>query len=145
VSVHHRDEGAALIEFVALAVVLAVPLAYLLLAVFDVQRAAFGASTATREAGRVFVRAESTAEAERAARAAAMVALMDHGVEFDADDLIISCSASPCLTPGATVRISYRSTVRLPMVPTFGDQSLASVPITAAHTQVVDEFTEIRP
>jgi hypothetical protein len=134
-----------MIEFVVLAVVIVVPLAYLLMTVFDIQRTAYGATAATREAARVFVRADSTAEAEQQARAAAMVALRDHGVTFDPANLTISCSASPCLTPGATVRIGYRSPVRLPLVPAWGDESLAVVPVSASHTQVVDLHTGIRP
>ena len=142
---HDTDEGAAMLEFVVLAVVIVVPLAYLLMAVFDIQRTAYGATSATREAARVFVRADSTAEAEQQARAAAMVSLRDHGVEFEPDDLTISCSASPCLTPGGTVRIAYRASVRLPLVPAWGDEALAGVPVSAGHTQVVDLHTEIRP
>ncbi len=139
------DGGAAMIEFIVLAVTLAVPLAYLLLAVFDVQRAAYGASSATREAGRVFVRAPSTATAEARARAAAAVALADQGLSLSDGELEISCSASPCLTPGATVRISFRTEVSLPLVPNFGGDGLAAMPISATHTQVVDKYSAIRP
>ncbi len=139
------DEGNAMIEFVVLAVTLAVPLCYLVLAVFDVQRAAFGASAATREAARVFIQAPSTAEAEQRANAAAAITLADHGVELGPDDLTISCSATPCLTPGATVKFSYRTSVRLPFLPAFASTPIASIPITASHTQTVDEYSEVRP
>ena len=139
------DEGAAMVEFIVLAVTLAVPLCYLILAVFDVQRAAFGASAATREAARVFVRAPSTAEGEQRAQAAASITLADHGLELEPGDLTISCSTTPCLTPGATVRFSYRTTVTLPFLPGLASVDLASVPITAAHTQTVDEYSEVRP
>lgn len=139
------DEGAAMVEFVLLAVVLVVPLCYLVLAVFDLQSEAFGANAATREAARVFVRAPSTAVGEERARAAAELTLSDHGVDLDPTSLTLSCSASPCLTPGATVKVTYRSTVRLPFVPVIGSREIISVPITASHTQVVDEYSEIRP
>ena len=141
----NRDEGAAMVEFVVLAVTLAVPLCYLLLAVFDVQRAAFGASAGTREAARVFVRAPSTAEAEHRARIAAALTLADHGIELDPADLAISCSSTPCLTPGATIRVSYQTEVRLPLVPVIGDIEVASIPVSAEHVQVVDEYSEVRP
>lgn len=140
-----KDGGAAMIEFVFLAVLLAVPLAYLLLAVFDVQRSAYGASSATREAARVFVRASSTAEAESQARSAAAVALADHGLALADGDLIISCSATPCLTPGATVQISFQTHVALPLIPVFGDRGVASIPIESSHVQVIDEYSELRP
>jgi hypothetical protein len=133
-----------MIEFVVLAIVLVVPLAYLLLAVFDVQRSAYGASSATREAARVFVRAPSTAEAEQRARDAAAVALADHGLTLSDGEFSISCSASPCLTPGASVRVSFQAQVELPMVPAFADQG-SSIPVSATHTQVVDVYSEVRP
>ncbi len=134
-----------MVEFIVLAVTLAVPLCYLVLAVFDVQRAAYGASAATREAARVFVRAPSTAEGEQRARAAAAISLADHGIALDPADLTVSCSATPCLTPGATVKFSYRTTVKLPFLPEFASTDLASIPITASHTQTVDEYSEVRP
>ncbi|MCZ3385569.1 MAG: pilus assembly protein [Actinomycetia bacterium] len=139
------DNGAAMVEFIVLAVTLAVPLCYLVISVFDVQRTAFGASAATREAARVFVRASSTAEGEQRAAAAVAVTLADHGITFEPGALTISCSDTPCLTPGATVVFTYRTTVDLPFVPQLGSADLTSVPITASHTQTVDEYTAIRP
>ena len=139
------DDGVAMLEFIVLAVCLAVPLAYLLLAVFDVQRAAYGASSATREAARVFVLSSSTADAERNAQAAAQVALADHGLSLSDGEFTISCSASPCLTPGGTVRISFRTVVALPMVPAFADRGLVSMPVMASHTQTVDVYSDLRP
>lgn len=139
------DEGAAMVEFIVLAVTLVVPLCYMVLAVFDVQRAAFGASAATREATRVFLRAPSTAEGEQRAAAAAAITLADHGIVLDPVDLAVSCSASPCLTPGATVRFTYRTRVQLPFIGTMIGEEFASIPITAAHSEVVDEYSEIRP
>ena len=139
------DEGAAMVEFVLLAVTLAVPLCYLLLAIFDVQRAAYGASAATREAARVFIRAPSTSVGEQRAETAAALTLADHGIDMDPADLSISCSASPCLTPGATVQVSYRTHVRLPFLPAIGGTEVVSVPVFASHRQVVDEYSEVRP
>lgn len=139
------DDGAAMVEFLVLAVTLAVPLCYLLLAVFDVQRVAYGANASTREAARVFVRAPSTAEAENRAAAAAQITLGDHGIEPGDGVMAISCSASPCLTPGATVQVTFRTQVSLPFLPSFADHGLASIPVSATHTQVVDRYSEVRP
>lgn len=140
-----RDDGAAMVEFVLLAVVLVVPLCYIVLAVFELQNAAFGANAATREAARVFVRAPSTATGQHQAQAAAELTLNDHGIELDPSSLTLSCSATPCLTPGATVKVAYRTTVPLPFIPVIGSREMVTIPITAAHTQVVDEYSEIRP
>ena len=53
------EDGNAILEFVMVAVVLMVPLVYVLLTVFQLQRAAFAVSAAAREAGRAYVTAES--------------------------------------------------------------------------------------
>jgi Flp pilus assembly protein TadG len=140
-----NDDGAAMVEFVLLAVVLALPLCYLILAVFDVQNAAYGAGASTREAARVFVRAPSTAVGEQRAYEAASIALRDHGVEMQPGSLSFSCSTTPCLSPGATVRVTYATTVRLPFLPVLGSQELVKIPISSSHIQVVDEYSEVRP
>ena len=62
-----KERGSALVEFQFLAVLLLVPLVYVMLAALDVQRTVFGATQAAREAGRV---AASTGD-EAAARHAA--------------------------------------------------------------------------
>ena len=59
------DAGNALVEFTYLAVLLMVPLVYVLLAGFQVQRAAFGVTEAARQAGRAYARADSGAEGLR--------------------------------------------------------------------------------
>ncbi len=64
-----RDEaGNAIVEFTWLGILLLVPLVYILLAVFDVQRGAFAVTTASRAAGRAFSLAESPEEGRRRTR-----------------------------------------------------------------------------
>ncbi len=55
------DDGSALIEFIGLSILLLVPLIYLLVTVFAIQRAAFGVTQAAREAGRAFATAPTAA------------------------------------------------------------------------------------
>lgn len=134
------DSGNAMVEFTFLAVLLFVPLVYVILAVFDVQRAAYGASAAVREAGRAYVGASTTAEAEQRAEDAARVALADQGLELAPGQLRITCSADPCLTPGAVVTVTLDADVALPWVPVLGDRPAAAVAVTARHDAVVDAF-----
>lgn len=47
-----RERGNALVEFTWLAVLLMIPLVYLMLTVFQVQKAAYAMEAASREAGR---------------------------------------------------------------------------------------------
>jgi Flp pilus assembly protein TadG len=68
------DSGTAIIEFVWLAIILLVPLLYVVLAAFDTQRAAYAASAAARSAGRAFVTAPDQASGYARAREAVRLA-----------------------------------------------------------------------
>ena len=51
--------GNAIVEFVYLAVLMMVPLVYILITVFRVQAASYAVSSAAREAGRVYATSET--------------------------------------------------------------------------------------
>jgi Flp pilus assembly protein TadG len=139
------DDGNAIVEFVYLAVLLMVPLVYVLLTVFQVQRAAFAASSAAREAGRVFTTADDVGVGEKRARMAAGIVLRDSGLTLDADDLRITCSSSPCLEPGSRVVVVVSHRVTLPLLPkVFGDRGPASVTVSSQHLEVVDRYRAVR-
>lgn len=136
------ESGNAIVEFVYLAVLLMVPLVYVLLTVFRVQGAAYAVSSAAREAGRVY--ASSTVDdgsaADRAFTAAGIV-MADSGLDLDPGQLRFRCSATPCLTPGETIDVSIDYDVALPLLPRFLDGSApASVHVTSRHLEVVDRF-----
>jgi hypothetical protein len=140
------EAGAALVEFLGTAVLLLVPLVYLVLTVAQVQAGAFAVEGAAREAGRAMVTADSSAAGAERALAAADLALADQG--FDAGDGSVSleCSTDPCLTPGATVGVRTRLEVPLPFVPAaLRDWVPLEVPVTATHVATVDEYGEVRP
>ena len=139
------DDGNAIVEFVYLAILMMIPLTYLLLTVFRVQGAAYAVSSATREAGRVFVTSDSGDADARATAAAAMV-MADSGLELDARQLSIRCSARPCLTPGANVEVTIGYDVALPFLPRFLDGALpASIHVQGRHLEVVDRFRPVSP
>ncbi|MEI2819397.1 MAG: hypothetical protein V9E81_03940 [Marmoricola sp.] len=110
------DSGTAIVEFVWLAVLLLIPLVYVVLGVFEVQRAAYAASTAARSAGRAFVTSPSEAAARPRAQSAARLAFEDQGLAGAPLGLEVTCSPSPtnCLAPGSVVSIEVRSSVALP-------------------------------
>lgn len=136
------ERGSAIVEFHALGLVLIVPLVYILLAALDVQRAAYGATHAAREAGRVYVAGGD----ERAARVAANVALADQGVQPGDVALSISCSATPCRTPGAEITVTVSTSVALPFLPDmFADVANARIPVEAKHVGMVDRFRGAAP
>ncbi|MGZ8735659.1 MAG: hypothetical protein ACXWXO_10660 [Nocardioides sp.] len=139
------ETGTVLVEVTWLAILLLVPLVYVVLAVFEVQRAAFAATAASRAAGRAYVMAPTLAEAEARARAAGQVALADQGIAGSGTTMQISCRpAGACLTPGSVVHVQVRAQVALPLLPpVFGDQP-PSIRVDAEHTVPYGTFREDR-
>ena len=134
------DDGNALVEFTYLAILLMVPLVYLLISVFFVQRAAFGTTEAARQAGRAFTRAPNVAVAQARATAAATLALRDQGITL-VRDVTAVCLGGPCLSPGSRVRITVRYDVTLPLLGrVFGSGSRGTIPVSATHTEYVDSY-----
>ena len=137
------DDGNAIVEFVFLAVLLMVPLVYVLLTVFRVQGAAYAVSSATREAGRVYATSDVIDEAGLRALVAARLVMRDSNLTLSARDLRISCSSDPCLAPGSRVNVVIEYDVSLPFLPRlFDGRTLASVQVTSRHLEVVDRYRE---
>lgn len=135
------DDGNAIVEFVVLAVLLMVPLVYLLLTVFRVQGAAFAVSSAAREAGRVYATSEVAGDAGPRAFAAASIVMGDSNLALAEEDLRISCSSSPCLAPGSQVDVVIAYDVSLPLLPrVFDGRAPATIRVTSRHLEVVDRF-----
>jgi Flp pilus assembly protein TadG len=132
------DEGSAMVEFTYLAVLLMIPLIYLMITVFQVQQAAFGTTEAARQAGRAFARSDSVGEAERRGQAAASLALADQGVPSGSTRF--TCFDG-CLLPGSHVEVTVTTFVKLPLLGrVFGDRSRGAVKVEARHTEYVDRF-----
>lgn len=140
------DVGTALVEFCWLAVLLLVPLVYILLAVFDVQRASYGVSAATRAAGRAYVLAPDLITAQSRAVAAAAVALSDQGLDLEPGALVITCrpAASSCLQPGSSAQVFLSVQVPLPLVPDALGGGAASIRVSSTHVAPYGTFREPR-
>lgn len=141
------ERGSALVEFTWLAILLMVPLLYIVLTVFEVQRAAFGASTAARAAGRAFTQAPSEAAARDHAGAAAALALRDQDLEAGEGAVAIACTPDPanCLAPGSVVTVSVDYDVPLPLLPSALGGQRPSVRVEAEHTVPYGTFREDLP
>lgn len=138
-----RDRGNAIVEFVFLAVLLMVPLVYVLLTVFKVQAAAYAVSSAAREAGRVYATSTELDAAGPRAFAAANLVMADSNITLDPGDVSITCSSTPCLQPGSQVNVVLRYQVPLPFIPRlFADHAPASISVTSRHLEVVDRYRE---
>ena len=135
------EDGNAIVEFVYLAVLLMIPLVYVLITVFRVQAASFAVSSAAREAGRVYATADDVDVAGPRAFAAASIVMADSDLPLDRDQLAITCSSDPCLQPGSQVNVVMTYNVTLPLVPRFFlDRAPASVRVTSRHLEVVDRY-----
>lgn len=133
------DDGTAIVEFVWLAVLVMIPLVYVVLTALSLQRAAFAETTAAREAARAYATAGSDAEGERRAEAAAALAMHDQGVSWRPTGRIVSCGSCD-YAPGSAFTVDLRTVVALPFVPRWmcPDRCLAGVPVTAHHDERLD-------
>lgn len=144
--IRRDDRGTALVEFTHLALVLMVPLVYVMLLVFTLQRAGFAVSAAAREAGRAYVTAESAAQGRARAEQAIALTLDDH--RLDAGDATLTigpptavAGGRPSLPETRGVLIEVRHVVELPVVgDLFGGLRLGSIPVTGEHFAVFDTF-----
>lgn len=135
-----RDEGRAIIEFLAVGILVLVPVVYLIVTLSRVQAAAFAASTAAREGGRAFTTAASDNSANARAQAAAALTFEDFDVS-STGSVVVRCDGSPCLRPEGQVESVATVTVRLPLVPDFLSGALPTVvPVSSTHVATVDRF-----
>jgi len=136
-----RDErGTAVVEFVVLAVLMLIPLIYLVMMMARLQAGSFAVSQAAREAGRAYVTAASGEAAPGRAQAAARIAFLDHSFE-DNGRLSIACDGSPCLRPDGRVETTATVRVPLPLIPAFVREVVPmSLPVSASHLSTVDRF-----
>ncbi|MFS0700015.1 pilus assembly protein [Cellulomonas sp. 179-A 4D5 NHS] len=137
------EEGSAVVEFLALTLVLLLPVLYLVLVLGRVQAATFAAEGAAREAARSYVRADDALLGQQRALASVGLALRDQG--FDEVDpagaLTLTCSSRPCLAPGSDVATSVAVDVALPFVPPLVQSVVPlSVPVVGHHVAAVDTF-----
>jgi Flp pilus assembly protein TadG len=133
------DEGSAAIEFVGLSIVLLLPVVYVLLSVFQLQRAAFGVSQAAREAGRAYSTAPSSGVAADLAQEAADLAVHDQGVEGSP---AVTYTSMPSLQPGS--RFTVRVDMAVPLPYAGHGKFLGLIPATvgvhSSYTVVIDEY-----
>jgi hypothetical protein len=129
------EGGSAIVEFVFIALVVFVPLVYVVAGFSAVQRGVFAATEAAREAGRALGTAPDLATGQARAEAAVAIAVEDQSVE--ATDVVLAyapvgagCDAaggySPVLTAGEEFTVCVTVTVRVPLLPDFIDANTAT-------------------
>jgi Flp pilus assembly protein TadG len=142
-----EESGSALVEFVFIALVVFVPLVYLVAGFSAVQRGVFASTEAARDAGRAIGTApdldSGLAQAERAAQLAVedqSVDATDVRIEYAPDGA--SCDAAgsytPTLTPGERFSVCVTVTVRIPLLPEFIDANTATGQFVVERDRYVD-------
>ena len=132
--------GSAIVEFVFLAVLMLVPLFYLVMVLARLQAGAYAVSAASREAGRAYVTAQVSAQAPARAHSAAGLAFADQGFQTEGN-ISIGCDGTPCLRPQGRLQITATVWVPMPLVPAFFAAIVPlQIPISATHIATVDRF-----
>ncbi|QYH36643.1 hypothetical protein [Salinibacterium sp. M195] len=137
------DRGSSSLEFITVGLIMLIPLVYLVLTMSAIQGGALAAEGAARQAARVFVQAESTAEAELTAQRAVEFALSNYGIDSADASVDIACSPDPtnCLARRGYVTVTVGLVVALPLAPPVLTGNFPiNVPLDAAATQQVSQF-----
>lgn len=142
-----RDErGSALVELVWLGVILLLPMLWIVVSVFEVQRGAFGVEAAARSAARAYVLAPDDATGRSRAEAAARMALADQGLEGAVPDLEVECRPYPtsCLSGTSVVSVTVRTHVDLPLMPDVLGSGAPRFALDASHVVPVGRYQEVQ-
>lgn len=132
------DRGSAVLEFLVVGVLLTMPVFYLVATLSRLQSGAYAVSGAAREAGRMYVTAPDAGSAPGRAQAGAALVFADHGLSGQVG---VTCSASPCLTRGASVTATAATDVDLPLVPSFLRAVVpTSIHLTSSHNEPVGKY-----
>lgn len=143
-----RDEqGSALVELSWLAIILLVPLIWIVISVFEVQQGAFATSAAARAAGRAYALAPD--DATGAARADAVVrqVFADQGTPGQDAKVTVTCDApgDNCHVGTSVITVRVESAVHLPFFPAIFDKQAASFALDATHTVPIGQYVESAP
>ncbi|MFJ6550008.1 TadE family protein [Microbacterium sp. NPDC091676] len=134
------DAGSSSLEFIAVGVIMLVPLLYLVIAVGSVQEQSLGVEAAARQAARAIASAPDMSEAAGRGERVLAGIVEEYGIDPGAIDVAVSCRPrpSPCPAAGATVVVTVSTRVPLPLVPgVLGLDQATSVPVEAVSVQKV--------
>ncbi|MFG6401755.1 TadE family protein [Microbacterium sp. P04] len=137
------DAGSAAIEFIFVGLILLVPIVYLVITLGAVQHQALGAESGARYIARAVAASEDAADADLRAQQvmATVVAEYDFDPGASAVEVICTGTTSGCPEAGATVVVTVRTDVALPLVPPIlGLDHLARIPVEATAVQKVSRF-----
>ncbi|MGZ4488727.1 MAG: hypothetical protein ACXVW1_12400 [Nocardioides sp.] len=139
------ERGSALVEMSWLGILLLVPMLWIVMSAFEVQRGAFAVSSAARAAGRAYALSPSDGVGRARAEAAARQALDDQGVHGVPLSLAVTCTPYPhdCHAGTSVITVVVRSRVDLPLLPSALGGGAPSFALDASHTVPIGQFQEV--
>ena len=132
------QRGNASVEFIGIAVVMMVPLAYAVIALAQLQGAVYGINGAAQMAARAYMHSSSDLTGRYAAARSAAIAGRNHGLLIDAADVRITCGADDCLVPGQPARVRVDAVVRITVAP-----FARTVALHAEQAFTIDRFRQL--
>lgn len=137
------ERGSAALEFILVGLLLLVPVIYLTVALGLIQGQSMGVESAARHVARA-VAQSADGDGARASADRVLRSVID---EYDLDpaavDLALSCrpQGAACPQSGATLIVTVRARVALPLVPpVLGLDRIASIPVESSAAQKVSRF-----
>lgn len=134
--VKDSERGSAVIEFLALAVLLLIPAVWFLVAVAQIQAANYAAVGAADQAAKMYATGSADAQTRaQRSEAAIHMALADFDIDPDQAHISRFCPEN-CEDPGAVVGFTVEVNVPLPLVPEFGSGDYRIITVSSTAAQV---------
>lgn len=137
------DEGSAAVEFIFVGLLLLVPVVYLVISLGAIQHQALGAESGARHIARAISTASDAGDADRRSDLVLATVAEAYGMDSERVQVDVDCAGSPASCPeaGATVVVTLRTSVALPLVPPILNlDHLAQIPVEATAVQKVSRF-----
>lgn len=137
-----QEAGEALVEFILLSATVLIPLAYLVLALADLQAAVFSAEASARDAA--YILSHDLSKTSFAAEQMHLNFASYLGENSTAAQLQYWCEPQPC-APGAMLHVEVSTAVDLPLLPPAAAGFLqAQIPVSASYSLPIEGLV-IRP
>jgi len=139
----HPERGSAALEFILVGLLLLVPVVYLIVALGLIQGQALGAEAGARHVARAVSTAAGEDDARERANRIVDAVVDEYGMDPASVDVSMTCAPATATCPeaGATLVVTLRTRVALPLVPpVLGLDHLASIPVEASAAQKVSRF-----
>ncbi|WP_312170294.1 TadE family protein [Microbacterium sp.] len=132
------DEGSAALEFIAVGVILLVPLVYLIVALGAIQEQTLGVEAAARHTMRAIAVAPSAEAAETRGEQVLASVVEQYGLDAGSLEMSLTCpgEGEECPRAGETATLTVTADVSLPLIPAvFGLENAATITVEGSSVQ----------